>query len=192
VQDFLFKSARALSRLVAFLGKIGAWASVVMILVILTDVVLRRYFVIGSAKLQELEWHLHGILFLTTLGYGYLEGAHVRIELFREKWSPKTKAWVELLGILLFLLPFTLVAIHFSIDYAEMAYRNSEISASLTGLGFRWVIKSVLAFGLGLLLLAGVAEMIYLLLYLFGPKRLQKDLDFHATTFDTPHVEESA
>lgn len=161
-------------------------------LVILTDVVLRRYFVIGSAKLQELEWHLHGILFLLTLGYGYLEGAHVRIELFRDKWSPKTKAWVELLGILVFLLPFTLVAIYFSIDYARMAYENAEISASMTGLGLRWVIKSFLAVGLGLLTLAGVVEAIYLLLYLFGPKRLKKDLDFHATTFDTPVVEETA
>lgn len=186
----LFPIARRLSSFVAFAGKVGAWASVIMILVILTDVVLRRYFVIGSAKLQELEWHLHGILFLTTLGYGYLEGAHVRIELFREKWSQTTKAWVELFGIVLFLLPFTLVTIKFSIDYAAMAYANQEISASLTGLGFRWVIKSFLAFGLGLLMLAGVAEALYLVLYLFGPKDLRPALDFHATTFDTPVVEE--
>lgn len=187
--DLLFKSARVLSRIVAGIGKAGAWAALALMLVILTDVILRRYFVIGSAKLQELEWHLHGILFLTTLGWGYLEGAHVRIELFREKWSAKTKAWVELFGILFFLLPFTAVAIYFSIDYAEMAFRNAEISASTTGLGFRWIIKSFLALGLSLLTLAGIAEAIYLLLYLFGPKRLQKELDFHATTFDTPHVE---
>lgn len=177
-----------MSRFVSFIGKIGAWASVLMIVVILTDVILRRYFVIGSAKLQELEWHLHGILFLLTLGYGYLEGAHVRIEIFREKWSPRTKAWVELLGILLFLLPFTVVTVYFSIDYAVMAFDNSEVSASLTGLGFRWIIKSFLALGLSLLTMAGVAEAIYLMLYLFGPKRLRADLDFHATTFDTPHV----
>ena len=188
----LFPIARALSRFVAFIGKAGAWASVIMILVILTDVVLRRYFVIGSAKLQELEWHLHGILFLTTLGYGYLEGAHVRIELFRDKWSQKTKAWVELLGILLFLLPFTLFAIKFSVDYAAMAFANQEVSASMTGLGLRWVIKSFMALGLTLLTFAGIAEALYLVLYLFGPKDLRPELDFHATTFDTPVVEEQA
>ncbi len=188
----LFPIARLLSRFVAAIGKAGAWVSILMIVVILADVILRRYFVIGSAKLQELEWHLHGILFLTTLGYGYLEGAHVRIELFREKWSPRTKAWVELFGILIFLLPFTVVAITFSIDYAKMAYLNQEISASMTGLGFRWVIKSFLVFGLSLLTLAGIAEALYLILYLFGPKSLQKKIDFHATTFDTPHVVEEA
>jgi len=192
VYDTLFKSAKVLARLVSFIGKVGAWASILMILVILTDVVLRRYFVIGSAKLQELEWHLHGILFLTTLGYGYLEGAHVRIELFREKWSPRTKAWVELAGILLFLLPFTLVTIKFSIDYAQMAYANAEISASMTGLGLRWVIKSFMALGLTLLSLAGIAEALYLLLYLFGPEDLQKQIDIHATTFETPVVAEEA
>ena len=185
----LFSFAKGLSRFVALVGKAGAWACVIMIAVILTDVILRRYFVIGSAKLQELEWHLHGVLFLLTLGYGYLEGAHVRIELLREKWSARTKAWVELIGILVFLLPFTLVAIKFSVDYAAMAYANQEISASLTGLGARWIIKSFLAIGLSLLTLSGVAETLYLILYLFGPKRLQKKIDFHATTFDTPHVE---
>ena len=188
----LFSIAKSLSRFVSWVGKAGAWLSVAMIAVILTDVILRRYFVIGSAKLQELEWHLHGILFLTTLGYGYLQGAHVRIELFREKWSPRTKAWVELMGIFIFLLPFTLVTIYFSIDYAEMAYANQEISASLTGLGFRWIIKSFLAFGLGLLALAGIAEALLLILYLFGPKSLQKEINLHATTFDTPHVGEDA
>jgi len=187
---YLFPIARALSRLVAFFGRIGAWAAVALMVVILTDVILRRYFVIGSAKLQELEWHLHGILFLTTLGYGYLEGAHVRIELFRDKWSQKTKAWVELFGILLFLLPFTIVTIKFSIDYAAMAYANAEISASMTGLGLRWVIKSFMAFGLSLLTLAGIAEALYLVLYLFGPENLKKQIDIHATTFETPVVTE--
>ncbi|MCH8348463.1 MAG: TRAP transporter small permease subunit, partial [Proteobacteria bacterium] len=129
--NVLLPIAKFLSRFVAAIGKAGAWVSILMIVVILTDVILRRYFVIGSAKLQELEWHLHGILFLTTLGYGYLEGAHVRIELFREKWSARTKAWVELFGILLFLLPFTLTAIYFGIDYVEMSYLNSEVSAWL-------------------------------------------------------------
>ena len=188
--NVLLPIAKFLSRFVAAIGKAGAWVSILMIVVILTDVILRRYFVIGSAKLQELEWHLHGILFLTTLGYGYLEGAHVRIELFREKWSARTKAWVELLGIFIFLLPFTLVTISFSIDYAKMAYLNQEISASMTGLGFRWVIKSFLAFGLSLLTLAGIAEAFYLILFLFGPKSLQKEINLRATTFDAPHVAE--
>lgn len=184
----LQKFADSLARFVTVIGKIGAWASVAMVLVILTDVILRRYFVFGSAKLQELEWHLHGILFLLTLGWAYLHGAHVRIELFREKWSARTKAWVELLGILVFLLPFTLTAIYFGIDYVEMSYRNSEVSASLTGLGYRWIIKSALVAGLGLLFLAGISNAILLVLFLFGPKPLQKSLKLDAIIDDTSHT----
>lgn len=183
----LKKFAGALTRFVTFTGKAAAWTSIALILVILTDVILRRYFVIGSAKLQELEWHLHGILFLLTIGWAYLQGAHVRIELLRERWSARTKAWVELWGILFFLLPFTATAIYFGIDYVEMSYRNAEVSASMTGLGYRWAIKSVLVAGLGLLLLAGIANAILLLLYLFGPESLKKSLDLEAITDDTPH-----
>ncbi len=183
----LKKFADRLGRFVTFIGKIGAWAAVAMIFVILTDVILRRYFVIGSAKLQELEWHLHGILFLMTLGWAYLAGAHVRIELLRDKWSPRTKAWVELVGIFLFLLPFTATAIYFGIDYVAMAYSNSEVSASLTGLGYRWIIKSALVAGLGLLFLAGISNALLLLLYLFGPKAVQKSLEIEAIIDDTRH-----
>jgi len=179
--------ANVLSRLVNAIGKAGAWAAVIMIFVILADVILRRYFVIGSAKLQELEWHLHGILFLTTLGFAYLQGAHVRIELIREKWSARTKAWVEIMGILIFLLPFTAVAIWFGIDYVGLSYANQEVSASLTGLPYRWVIKSFMVIGLGLLTLAGISQMLLLLLFLFGPDGLRKKLDLHAITDDTPH-----
>ena len=183
----LYSIASGLSRFVIAIGKAGAWACVALIVVILSDVILRRYFVIGSTKLQELEWHLHGILFLLTLGFAYLHGAHVRIELFREKWSARTKAWVELAGIIVFLLPFTLTAIWFGLDYVKMSYLNQEVSASLTGLPYRWLIKSMLVAGLGLLTLAGISQALLLVLYLFGPKAIVRKLDLHAIIDDTPH-----
>ena len=179
--------AKHLNRFVTAIGKAAAWASIALIAVILADVILRRYFVIGSAKLQELEWHLHGTLFLLTLGFAYLHGAHVRIEILREKWSARTKAWVELAGILIFLLPFTLTAIWFGVDYVKMSYLNHEVSASLTGLPYRWIIKSMLVAGLGLLTLAGISQALLLVLYLFGPDAIARKLDLHAITDDTPH-----
>ncbi|HXV74101.1 MAG TPA: TRAP transporter small permease subunit [Sphingomonadales bacterium] len=171
------KLANALTRFVAAVGKAAAYLSLALLLVILADVILRRYFVIGSAKLQELEWHLHGLLFLLCLGYGYAAGAHVRIEVWREKWRKETRLWAELLGIVFFLLPFTLIAAKFSFDYAALSFVKSEVSASLTGLSYRWFIKSMVGAGLGLLFLAGLGQGLLAVLYLFGPKALRAKLD---------------
>lgn len=184
---FLAKFASGLSRFVAGVGRAAAYASVALLVLILTDVILRRYFVIGSAKLQELEWHLHGILFLLCLGYGYIAGAHVRIDIFRDKWRTETRLWAELAGILLFLLPFTLVAVKFSFDYAALSFAKSEVSASQMGLGFRWFIKGAVGAGLGLLFLAGLAQAILIALYLLGPRALRARVDLKAIIDDTPH-----
>jgi TRAP-type mannitol/chloroaromatic compound transport system permease small subunit len=180
------KLANGLNRFVAAVGRIAAYAAVALMLVILIDVVLRRYFVIGSAKLQELEWHLHGLLFLLCLGYGYVAAAHVRIEIFRDRWRPQTRLWAELAGILLFLIPFTLVAAKFSFDYAALSFHSSEVSASMTGLGYRWVIKGAVGVGLALLFLAGLAQAILIALALFGPKAMRGRLNLKAVD-DAPH-----
>lgn len=164
--------AEAFARMVTTIGRIAAWLAIAMMIVILLDVILRRYFVIGSTKLQELEWHLHGVLFLFCLGFAYVREAHVRIELVRERLSAEARAWLELLGTLLFLLPYCAAILHFGFDYAEMAYRNQEVSASLTGLGARWIIKSTLVVGFVVLGLAGIAAALKAVVFLFGPDEL--------------------
>ena len=151
-----------------WIGSRAAWASVFMMVVIMSDVILRRYFVIGSTRLQEMEWHIHGFLFLMTLGYGYAHGAHVRIELFREKWSERRKAWVELLGGVFFLIPYCLAVIWFGWDYTAMSFANNESSATATGLPYRWIIKGVLVFGFILLLMNALSVVIRSALWLIA------------------------
>ena len=170
----LLRLSNHIAAFVTWVGRITAWLAVAMMLVIIADVVLRRYFVIGSTKLQELEWHLHGVLFLLCLGYAYVKGAHVRIDLVRERFSPRTKVWIELIGIIIFLIPYTLVILSFGFDYTAMSYANNEISASLTGLSHRWVIKGMLLAGFILLGLAGIEKLLRSIVFLFGPKELRK------------------
>ena len=100
----LLSFAAKLERISSAIGRLAAWAIIALVLVIMTDVILRRWFVIGSTKLQELEWHLHGFLFLLCLGWAYTKNAHVRIELVSERLSARTRAWFELVGCILFLL----------------------------------------------------------------------------------------
>lgn len=141
-------------------GQVAAWAGIAMMAVILSDVILRRWFVIGSTQLQELEWHLHGILFLFCLGFAYARGEHVRIELFRDHWSDRTKAMIEFLGGLFILLPFAFAIIKFGFDYTSLSWAYSERSATGTGLGARWLIKGAMVVGFVLLVLPVLSGMI--------------------------------
>ncbi|TPD63249.1 TRAP transporter small permease subunit [Emcibacter nanhaiensis] len=137
-----------------------------MMLVIVFDVISRRFFVIGSIKLQELEWHLHGILFLCCLGFTYLKNAQVRVELLREKLSPRLQAWIEIVGCLLFLIPYCLVLVYFGFDFAHRAFVGNEVSSAAEGLPFRWIIKGFIPLGLSLLALAGIAVILRNMIFL--------------------------
>jgi TRAP-type mannitol/chloroaromatic compound transport system permease small subunit len=179
----LLSLANQLERLTAFMGRIGAWAIVLLMLVIITDVTLRRWFVIGSTKLQELEWHLHGALFLLCLGWAYSRNTHVRIELVSERLSMRTHAWIELLGCLVFLLPYVTAILVFGADYVSYSIAYNEAPASPTGLPERWIIKAFIPLGFALLGLTAVARVIHAFVFLFGG-----DEDAARTSFSRPHA----
>jgi len=159
------KSLETLNRRVA---RSAVWLILVLAIVIVTDVTLRRWFVIGSTKLQELEWHLHGALFLLCLGWAYTKNAHVRIELLSEKFTDRTSAYIELIGGLLFLMPFCAAILYFGYDYIAFSLAYNEASASATGLSDRWIIKSMVVIGFFLLMLAAIARALEAIVFLFG------------------------
>lgn len=163
-----------IDRLLARIAKIAGWAGVVLIGITVFDVITRRFFVLGSTKLQEAEWHAHVILFTLLIGYTYIKDAHVRIDLVRERLSERGQWWIELLGCLLFLLPYCALVIFFTYDFTIRSFDNSEISASATGLTHRWIIKSFVPIGFGLLALAGIAVVFRKIVELFGPPGLRE------------------
>ncbi len=167
----LLRISNRIDRFVSGIGRLAAWLAAALMAVIIFDVVTRRFLVLGSTKLQEMEWHIHGVLFLLCLGFAYLRDAHVRIELVRDGFSPRTKAVVELLGCLFFLIPYAVVVIWFDIEFARRAFATGEVSAALTGLGQRWIIKSVIGVGFGLLILAAIAVSIKCVSCLIGHDR---------------------
>ena len=166
-----------LERFVSFFGRLAAWASVPLMLVIIFDVVTRKLNllqgtalqgVVTSTKLQEAEWHLHTILFLLCLGWAYFNDAHVRIDLLRDRFGPRTKAWIEMLGCLLFLVPYATVVAFYSHEFFWRSFIIDEGSAATTGLPNRWAIKFVLFWAFLLLLLAGISMFLNRLAFLMG------------------------
>ena len=96
--------------------KIGGMVSyiwVVLLGVIVTNVILRYAFSEGRIELEELQWHLYSIGFLFGLSFALTTDSHIRVDILHEKFSPELRAWIELYGILLFLLPFCALVVLF-------------------------------------------------------------------------------
>ena len=157
-----------LESLVKFFGKFGAWLSLPLIFIIIFDVITRRFFILGSTKIQEMEWHLHTGIFLLALGFAYIKNSHVRIEIVREKYPPILKSLFEIFGILFFLIPYTFMIIYYGIDFVMRSYNYNEVSSALTGLSHRWIIKSFIPLGMLILFLAGLSILLRNILYVIA------------------------
>ncbi len=178
-----------LRRFVDFVGRWGSWLILPVIFFTMIDVIARKIswlddegrlhgmqvFLVSvfgrmfeSTMLQELEWHFHAGLFALVLGYGYINNSHVRVDLIRENLAFRKRAWLEFWGITIFLVPFCATIIWFAYGYALNSYELGEISASTVGLRHRWIIKSVLLFGLVTALVAGISVWLQVAVALFG------------------------
>ena len=172
----------ALRSFVDFVGRLASWLFVPLIIVTVFDVAARKMVwvqiwlvdnlgrIFGSTLLQELEWHFHTALFALVLGYGYIWNTHVRVDLVRENLAFRKKAWLELLGLTFFMIPYCLIVIWFAWIYAYDSFMINEISASQVGLTQRWIIKSVLVAGLIIAALSGVAVWLQVAIVLWGPQ----------------------
>lgn len=176
IMDRLLAASDAIARTLGKIGRAVGWLFLVCTAVIIFDVLSRKAGFqipgLGSTRLQELEWHLHTALFSFWLGVGYICNTHVRIDVALTKASPRTHAWIELVGCLVFAIPYCLIAIYFSFDFAWISFVDNEHSASANGLPYRWIPKTFILLGLILLLVAVLSVLMRVIVFLFGPQRL--------------------
>lgn len=125
-----------------FVAGIGFWTAAVAlpatICVRLYKIVARKVFGVPSNIPQYLEWELFLLLVFLTLGYGYARGAHVRLDIIRDRLGPLIRDRIELVGLLLLIVPFVLVICYFGIPYALESYNSGEKSALALGAPARW------------------------------------------------------
>ncbi|NQW08821.1 MAG: TRAP transporter small permease subunit [Alphaproteobacteria bacterium] len=185
----LLNVARWMDGAARWVGKTIGWIMLPLIFVIMFDVIMRKldftrlYFaeytassgVSVSTILQDLEWHFHGALLMLTFGFGYLANAHVRVDIFREMLARRRQAWVEFFGLIILGVPFLTLMIIYSFDLTWISYGQGEGSESLTGIGQRWFIKSMMVIGFGFAMLAVLATLFRLTGFLFGSARDQEE-----------------
>lgn len=123
-------------------ARIAAVLLFVLVGVIIYDVIGRKFFATGSFLLQELEWHLHGVIAVFAFGYAYTRNAHVRIDVLADRMGDRFRLWLEFWVILLLVIPFFAFILWYGYEFAERAYLRGEGANGGRGLPYRWIIKS--------------------------------------------------
>ncbi len=157
--QLLSKIENGIGTLNEAIGRMASWLTFVLVLLVCFDVTVRYFFKETQTWIMELEWHLFALIFLLGAGYTLKHDHHVRVDLFYTKFSKRDKAWVNLAGAVLFLIPWCIVIIIYSYFYALNSFQQGEGSPDPGGLPARYLIKFAITFGVGLLLLQAIATV---------------------------------
>ena len=143
-------------------GKCVSLLVIILVLIVGYDVSMRYLFNSGSVAIQELEWHLFSIIFLFGSAYTLKHNEHVRLDiLYNSKLiNERMRLWFDVLGTLIFLLPFCVLIIISAWPFVMQAYIHAEISPDPGGLPGRWLIKAAIPIGFFMLLIQGISELL--------------------------------
>lgn len=168
---FIIRFANAINERV---GKTVSWLTLFLVFLVCIDV--GRRYLLNRASIwgMELEWHLFAAIFLLGAGYAFKHDRHVRVDLFYINYSKRDKAWTNLIGGIIFLVPWCILIIIVSYSYALRSFEIMEGSPNPNGLPYLFIIKFTLTAGVGLLLLQGLASIAKSALILFEKPKTQK------------------
>jgi TRAP-type mannitol/chloroaromatic compound transport system permease small subunit len=172
----LLRISEAIDAFLGTIAKFFAWGLPLLVIVIVFDVITRKVGFqlnifgvdLGSTRLQELEWHLHAMVYLTWIGYTYIRNAHVRIDVATGGLSQRSQAWLEIFGCIVFAFPYVLTALPYAHNFFMTSFLQNEGSAAPNGLPWRWIPKGFLYFTFISVLLAVISVLIRRIVFLFG------------------------
>ncbi len=135
-----------LDRISIATGRFTAWMTLAMV-VITSIVVLMRYaFDAGQVWLQESVTWMHAFVFMVGAAYTLQAEEHVRVDIFYRQMTPVRRAWVDLIGVVLFLLPLCAFFAYEAYDFVAQSWSLKEASREPGGMPYPFVplLKSVL------------------------------------------------
>lgn len=170
---FLLLFSRAVDAMNGAIGKLVMWFILAATLISAGNAISRYAFSISSNAFLEIQWYLFGAVFLLGGGYAFLRNAHVRIDVVSSRLSARTRNWIDVIGIVVFLLPLSYMMANMGWPVFERAWQGGEMSSNAGGL-IRWPAYLLIPVGFILLGLQGLSELIKRLNFLFagGPDPL--------------------
>lgn len=164
---FWLQASRAIDALNEHVGRAVLWLVGAVTLISAGNALLRYGAGYSSNAWLEVQWYLFAAIFLLAAGYALKHNAHVRVDIFYGRFSERGRAWIDLVGTLLFLLPFSVLLAWLSWPGFIDALRLGEVSPDAGGL-IRWPVRLLLPLGFALLALQGLSEVIKRVAFLLG------------------------
>jgi TRAP-type mannitol/chloroaromatic compound transport system permease small subunit len=183
----LLKLSRAIDWLDDRLGSFLKWLVLASVLVSALNAILRKGFDLGSNAMLESQWYIFATVFMLGAGYAFLHNAHVRIDFVSNKLSARTRNWIDIVGIVVFLVPLCVLMIQLGWPLFARAHESGEMSQNAGGL-IRWPVMLLIPLGMAILLAQAVSELIKRVAFLRG---LIPDPLAHAAPGET-HGKETA
>jgi len=184
----LLTLSRAIDGLNERIGRALMWLVLVAVLVSAGNATTRYMLDIASNAWLELQWYLFAAVFLLCSGYTLRHNEHIRIDVVNSHLSTRTQMWIDIFGLVFFLLPMATIIMWLSWPIFVNAYESGEVSVNAGGL-IRWPARLMVPAGFFLLSLQGLSELIKRIAFLRGliPNPLEKHED---PALEQLHVDE--
>jgi TRAP-type mannitol/chloroaromatic compound transport system permease small subunit len=166
--------ARTIDAINERIGRAVLWLVLVVTLISAANALMRYGFGMSSNAWLEIQWYLFGAIFLLAAGYTHKHNGHVRIDVLYARWFPRARAWIDLLGTALFLLPLCALMVWLSWHGFIESLQRGEVSSDAGGL-VRWPVRLLIPLGFALLGLQGVSELIKRVAFLRGRGKLPRE-----------------
>lgn len=169
----LLRLARAIDCLNAAFGRIAVWLVLAACLVSAGNAISRYAFDLSSNAWLELQWYMFAGMVMLGAPFVLNANGHVRVDILYGQASPRTRVWIDLLGLILFLQPVMIALMVMSWPYFVESFVHGETSGNAGGL-LRWPVKLIIPFGFALMVLQGLSEIVKRVAFLRGR------IDLHA------------
>jgi TRAP-type mannitol/chloroaromatic compound transport system permease small subunit len=163
----LLALSRLIDRFTEWVGRWVAWLVLGAVLISALNAAVRKAFNTSSNAYLEIQWYLFAAVFLLAAGYTLLRQEHVKIDVISGRFSKRTQIWIDVVGLVCFVLPLVWTVIHLSVPLVIRAYEMNEYSSNAGGL-IRWPVFAMLPLGFLLLGMQAVSELIKRIAFLRG------------------------
>jgi TRAP-type mannitol/chloroaromatic compound transport system permease small subunit len=155
----LLKLSSLIDRLTELVGKSIIWLVLVVTLIGAGNAIMRYTINYSSNAFLEIQWYLFSAIFLFGAGYTLMRNEHVRIDLIAGRLSKRAQTWIDIFGIIFFLLPMAIAVMYMSWPIFLLALHNNEQSSNAGGLAL-WPVRLLVPIGFFLLVIQGISELI--------------------------------
>lgn len=155
----LLALSRGVDRVTTVIGRNVAWLILLAVVISAVNALVRKVFSMSSNAWLEAQWYLFGAAFMLAAAWTLLDNEHIRIDVIYGRWSRRVQHWIDLIGTVLFLMPFTAIMLYLTWPALMGSLRTGEVSMNAGGLPL-WPARAILVVGFALLFAQGLSEIV--------------------------------